>query len=120
MLAQFLYRGWRTDLAVRVLERDYRAGNAQAALVLAELFLYDQRLTEAAAAYRAFARAHEEHAAFAHVGLALVSAGRGDEAGARAALRRACRGATGKLAGWCDTARRTIVPTLLRAVRGSG
>ncbi|MBI2892096.1 MAG: DUF2723 domain-containing protein [Deltaproteobacteria bacterium] len=114
-LAQFLYRGRRTDLALEVLDRDFRAGNPQAALVLAEILLRDGHLAEAARIYRTFARTYPEHAGYALVGLSFVEAARGDARGAEAYLARVGKGAGTRLLAYRDRARRAIVPAILRS-----
>lgn len=113
MLAQLLYRGWRTDLAVRVLDRDYHAGNPQAALVLAELLLYDGQLDEAEATYRAFAQVHSDWADYGAVGVALVRGARGDLAGALRQLRHLGRaGSPPSVRGWALLAQAALLPNL--------
>lgn len=115
-LARVLYRGGRTDLAVEILERDFRAGREQAALVLAEVELREGRVDQAEALYRTFARAHPERRGYALVGLALVRAARGDRAGADRAIARIERGGDDVLDSWARDVSRVVIP----ALTGSG
>lgn len=112
VLARVLYRGGRSDLAVRVLEREFDAGNAQAALVLAEIELREGRTDEAEALYRAFAAANPDRKGYAQVGLALVRASRGDRAGADRALARVEPGADPVLRLWARDIAKQIIPAL--------
>lgn len=111
-LARVLYRGGRTDLAVAVLERDFRAGQELAVLVLAEIELREGRAAEAEELYRAFAEAHPERRGYALVGLALVRAAEGDRAGAERILGRVRAGDDEVLEVWARDVARLVIPAI--------